>query len=187
MILQWLLAIACACSAGAAAARERARHLESVPIAPVGGLTGEFLNLAPTSMGPAAPVFEADVEPLTDVFASSPAALESKIVPPMVRIMEQAGCSIGAAVPSCAGNLSICLSVDITSQPAACACYKNFATCFSAAGCIELLPDADVTYCRNKLFCSRSDFDLSAAGAYFVSLFAVAALVVGAGFAAVDL
>lgn len=154
----------------------RARKLESVPTDPVGELTGEFLNLAPTSMGPAAPVFSADVNTTADVFATSPAALESTLVPPKVRLIESASCSIGAAVPSCAGNLSICLSVDISNSQGACACYTRFAKCFDAAGCLEWLPSTDVNYCRFVLYCSRPECDLSGAYSHFASAAALVAL-----------
>jgi hypothetical protein len=164
----------------------RSRKLDSVPVSPVGDLTGRFKNLEPTSMGPAAPEFAADVpvDPAMNIFAASPAALESTLVPPAVRLIESAGCSIGAAVPSCAGNLSICLSADISNTAGACACYTKFAKCFDSAGCIEWLPSTDVHYCRNTLYCTRDECELSGAFSNFVNAAALVALFVSVVLAA---
>jgi hypothetical protein len=158
----------------------RSRRLDSVPVDPVGDFTGKFKNLEPSSLGPAAPEFAADVtvDPAMSIFAASPAALESTLVPPAVRLIESAGCSIGAAVPSCAGNLSICLSADISNTAGACACYTKFAKCFDSAGCIEWLPSTDVHYCRYTLYCTRGECELSGAFSNFVSAAAFFALAV---------
>jgi hypothetical protein len=176
------LCFAAAHTAAAAAPRARgARRLDdALPPLPAGPLTGKFSNLNMTSLGPAVPVFEADVPPLVDVFASDPSALGSPLVPPAIRLLPFASCVLGKAVPSCAGNLSLCFAADPTTLATVCGCFTKYAQCYAAAGCIEALPAADVSYCTDVVFCPKPQCDLSGAAGVSAGVAALAAAFVAA-------
>lgn len=135
---------------------KNARHLEPVPSIPKGPTTGIFLNTNADATGPVKIILTADIVARENTNFDAPTTALQKpdgLFP--LRQMNSVGCSIGAAVPSCGGNLSLCLATDVKNMSSVCSCYGAHAACWATAGCPDSVPKKDADYCSNSLKCPR--------------------------------
>ncbi len=172
--------------AGAARpAAGRARHALTVPTATIGPSTGVILNADDAALYEALPVLTSATTVAYDAVFANPAPA---LTPPdnvfPLPPQSATACRLGAAVPSCGGNLSVCLAgaapADISTPATYCGCYTAHAACFAAAGCIDALPQADRDYCFGVLRCSQAACTLSGARGRAAGALALAAALAAA-------
>jgi len=133
------------------------RRLEPVPSIPEGPTTGVFLNVDADATGPVKIILTADIMASENNNFDAPTIALQKpdgLFP--LRQMNSAGCSVAAAVPSCGGNLSLCLANDVKNMSSVCSCYGAHASCWATAGCPDSVPKKDADYCTYSLKCPLS-------------------------------